>query len=276
LDRAEVKDPMVRSFWVNEFERYDPRFLREAIAPIQNKIGQLVMAPVLRNILGQVKSKIDFRFMMDDSRIFIANLSKGLLGEDKCNLLGALLVSQFQIAALSRTDTPLSERRPFTFVIDEYHNFTSESFAGILAEARKFGLHLTIAHQYLDQVPESTRAAVFGNVANMVAFQIGSVDAQRISKEFGDAIAPRAFVELNKYEAYVRTLQDGYAATPYLLKTLPPSGAYRQPHNIIRRSRERFTTPRCEVVQKIDAWLSRTSQKPPTRYKRSIPEIRRA
>src|SRR5436190_21952463 len=128
----QIEDPLVRSFWEDEFARYDQRFLREAIAPIQNKIGQLLMNPLIRNILGQVKTKIDFRFMMDTGRIFIANLSKGKLGEEKANLIGSLLTTQFQLAAMSRLDTPEDKRRDFSLFADEFHNFTTDSFAGIL------------------------------------------------------------------------------------------------------------------------------------------------
>src|ERR1041385_222415 len=134
----QVEDPIVRGFWLHEFARYDPKFLREAIAPIQNKVGQLLMAPIVRNILGQVRTKVDPRFMMDDGRLFIANLSKGKLGEEKSNLLGSILTTQFQLAALSRADVPENRRRDFFLHVDEFQNFTTDSFAGILAEARKY------------------------------------------------------------------------------------------------------------------------------------------
>jgi len=265
----QVSDPMVRSCFLNEIERYDPKFLREAVAPIQNKIGQLLMAPAMRNILGQVKNKIDFRFMMDDSRIFIANLSKGLMGEDKSNLLGALLVSQFQIAALSRADVDESRRPPYSLFVDEYHNFCSDSFAQILAEARKYGLNVTLAHQYLSQVTEPMRDAVFGNVGNLISFQLGSIDADRIAKEFSGAMPAANLVNLNKFEAYVRAVVDGEAQSAYLLKTLPPiSSKAQRSDRLIRRSRERFATSRVEVEKRLSGWLSETSEKRSRRPKR--------
>jgi type IV secretory pathway TraG/TraD family ATPase VirD4 len=254
----QVSDPMVRSFFINEFEKYDPKFLREAVAPIQNKIGQLLMAPTMRNILGQVKNKIDFRFMMDNSRIFIGNLSKGLMGEDKSNLLGALLVSQFQIAALSRADVDEANRPPFSLFVDEYHNFCSDGFGSILAEARKYGLNVTLAHQYLAQVPEKMQEAVFGNVGNLISFQIGSLDAERIGKEFAQTIPTSNFVNLNKFEAYVRGVRDGQVQAPYLLKTCPPiSQKAQHTELLIARSRERFSTRREEVETKLAGWLGK-------------------
>src|SRR5262245_15466696 len=168
----QVKDPFVRNFWSEEFAGYDARFVREAIAPIQNKIGQFLMNPPIRNILGPVKSKIDFRFMMDTGRVFIANLSKGKLGADKANLLGSLLATQFQLAAMSRTDAAETDRRDFHLFIDEFHNFTTDSFAAMLAEARKYRLCLTLSHQYLDQLSPEVRQAVFGKAGSLITFSI--------------------------------------------------------------------------------------------------------
>ena len=146
----QVRDPIVLYFWEREFANFDKRFLAETIAPIQNKVGQLLMAAPLRNVFGQVRSKIDPRFIMDNERIFIANLSKGRLGEDKANLLGSLLVSKFQSAAMERADMPEESRKDFYLFIDEFPNFSTESFAGILSEARKYRLNLTLSHQYID------------------------------------------------------------------------------------------------------------------------------
>ena len=181
----QIKDPMVRSFWVNEFENYDKKFLQEAIAPIQNKVGQLLMSPHVRNILGQVRSRIDARFMMDDGRIFIADVSKGKLGADKSNLLGALLVTQFQLAAMSRADVPEEERRDFFLYVDEFQSFASDSFVSILSEARKYRLCLTLSHQYVDQLRPEIRDAVFGNVGSIVAFRVGHRDAKQLEQAFG-------------------------------------------------------------------------------------------
>ena len=196
--------------------------------------------------------------MMDDSRIFVANLSKGMLGEDKSNLLGALLVSQFQVAALSRADLGRDHRRPFSLFIDEFHNFCSESFSSILSEARKYGLNVTLAHQFLSQVPEETQDAVFGNVGNLFAFQLGSIDAERIAKEMIEQVAPSQLTGLNKFEAIVRSVTNGEAETPYLLKTVPPIHLKAQsPEKLIRRSRERFTCSRRLVESKLTGWIGK-------------------
>ncbi len=253
----QVKDPFVRNFWTEEYAAYDARFVREAIAPIQNKIGQFLMNPPIRNILGQVKSKIDFRFMMDTGRVFIANLSKGKLGADKANLLGSLLATQFQMAAMSRTDLPEAQRRDFHLFIDEFHNFTTDSFAAVLAEARKYRLCLTLSHQYLDQLSPEVRQAVFGNAGTMITFRIGHADAELLAKEFTNTFIPGQFVELDRYQVFVRLLEDGVAATPFLARTLPAlENRHTRRHKLIQRSRERFSAFRCDVEKKLTRWAA--------------------
>lgn len=254
----QVDDPAVRSFWETEFARYDPRFLQEAISPIQNKVGQLLMAPPIRNILGQVRGKIDPRFMMDDGRILIANLSKGHLGEEKSNLLGALLVTQFQLAAMGRADIPEASRRDFFLHIDEFHNFSTDSFAGILSEARKYRLCLTLAHQYTEQLRPQVKDAVFGNVGSLIAFRVGEVDAEQLSGEFGGSYLPRHFADLANFEVCAKLLSEGGSADPFLGTTLPPFlPRYSKRETIIARSRERFSTPRRLVEERIERWLSK-------------------
>src|ERR1043165_771305 len=171
-----VKDPMIRSFWLNEFEMYDKRFMQETIGPIQNKVGQLFFAPAIRHVLGQVVSKVNFRFIMDRRRVFIANLSKGRLGEAHSSLLGSLLITGFEIAALSRADIAPEERKDFFLYADEFQNCATESFASILSEARKYKLSLTLAHQYIAQLEESVAKAIFGNVGTFISFRVGEAD----------------------------------------------------------------------------------------------------
>ena len=173
----QIDDPMVHAFWTKEFAAYSDRFRDEALSPIQNKVGILMMSPVLRNVVGQIKSKIDPRFMMDNRRIFIANLSKGSLGEDKASLLGSLLVTQFQLAAMAREEVPEDHRESFTLVIDEFQNFATESFSSILSECRKYNLALVLSHQYTEQLRPKIRDAVLGNVGSIIAFNVGSLDA---------------------------------------------------------------------------------------------------
>jgi Type IV secretion-system coupling protein DNA-binding domain len=253
----QVRDPVVRNFWENEFGRFDKRFLAETIAPIQNKVGQLLMAAPLRNVFGQVKSRVDPRFIMDNGRIFIANLSKGRLGEDKSNLLGSLLVSKFQTAAMERSDTPEATRRDFYLYIDEFPNFSTESFAGILSEARKYRLNLTLSHQYIDQMTKEVKDAVFGNVGSLVSFRTGHRDAVVLANEFGSEYAPEQFTDLPNYQIRVKLLNCGEYGEPFLGKTAPPS-SYFHGHrkNLMKRSRERFGTRRDLVESKITRWLN--------------------
>ena len=205
----QIKDPFIRAFWAEEYEGYDERFKREAIAPIQNKIGQFLLNPVVRNILGQIKTKVSISFMMDCGRLFIANLSKGSLGHEKANLLGSLLTTQFQLAAMARSNRPEAERRDFYLFIDEFQNFSTDAFASILAEARKYRSCLILSHQYIDQLPLPIRQAVFGNVGTLVSFRVGYTDAEVLEKEFGNTFPATAIADLNRYEAIVKLLEDG-------------------------------------------------------------------
>ena len=252
----QIKDPFVRSFWTDEFAGYDARFMREAIAPIQNKLGQFLMNPPIRNILGQVKNKIDFRFMMDTGCVFIANLSKGKLGTDKANLLGSLLTTQFQLAAMSRADTPEHDRRDFHLIIDEFHNFTTDSFAAILAEARKYRLCLTLSHQYLDQLTPEVRHAVFGNSGTIITFRIGHTDAELLAKEFANTFIPAQFVELDRFQIFVRLLANGLASAPFLANTLPNmEHRHTRRNELIKQVRERFSSKRNNVQERLSRWI---------------------
>ena len=252
----QIQDPFIRAFWAEEYAGYDMRFKREAIAPIQNKLGQFLMNPVVRNILGQVKCKVDIPFIMDNGRLFIANLSKGRLGHDKANLLGSLLTTQFQLGAMARVNRPEDARRDFYLFIDEFQNFTTDAFASILAEARKYRLCLTLSHQYIDQLPLPIRQAVFGNVGTLIAFRIGNTDAEVMQKEFGNTIPASALADLGRYEAVVKLLENGTNLEPFRAKMLPPIGSYRgRRDKLIARSRERFGTPRVEIEEKLERWM---------------------
>jgi hypothetical protein len=249
----QVDDPMVRSFWEDEFAGYDKRLLSEAVAPLQNKIGQLVMSPILRNILGQVGNRIDLRQVMDRGKIFIANLAKGDLGEDKSNLLGSMLVAGFQFAAMGRSEVPMSERRDWFLYVDEFQNFATDSFATILSEARKYRLNLTLSHQYIGQLTEPVRDAVFGNVGTMISFRVSEADARMLSPEYG--FEPRAFTDLTNFEARVRPLVQGVQITPLLIRT--EAGTQRSHGrrlSIIRRSRDAHGTRRALVENRISRW----------------------
>ena len=253
----QIEDPFIRKFWEVEFESYDPRFRREAIAPIQNKVGALLQSPIIRNILGQVRNKVSIPFMMDDSRIFIANLSKGRMGHDKSNLMGSLLVTQFQLAAMARSRQPEAERRDFFLVIDEFQNFATDAFASILAEARKYRLSLTISHQYIDQLSLPVRKAVFGNVGSLIAFRVGHTDGEALACEFGEEYTPGHLVDLPNYGALARMHHHGQQQASFRCVTSPPLEVKcGRPLLLIKRCRERFASRRNVVETKIKCWLS--------------------
>jgi hypothetical protein len=261
----QVKDPFIRAFWAEEYESYDERFRREAIAPIQNKLGQFLLNPVVRNILGQVKTKVKIPFIMDSGRLFIANLSKGKLGHEKANLLGSLLTAQFQLAAMARSSYPETERRDFYLFIDEFQNFSTDAFASILAEARKYRSCLILSHQYIDQLPLPIRQAVFGNAGTLISFRVGYADAEVLEKEFGNTFPASAIADLNRYEAVVKLLTDGTNRTPFRAKMLPPlENRIGRKDKLIARSRERFAVRRAVIEDKLNRWMASIGASSPT------------
>jgi hypothetical protein len=256
LVESHVTDPVVRSFWNNEYARYGDSFRTEAISPIQNKVGKILMEPRLRNMLAQPKSTITPRKLMDRGAIVICNLSKGGLGESTSHLLGALLVTAFAQAALSRTDTPAAERRVFHLYADEFQSFATDSFALILSEARKYALTLTMAHQYLDQLPDRLRAAVFGNVGSLIALRIGAADAALISQQLGIE-NPEATLDLSNGEAWARLLYAGGPTSPLRLNLFPaPLPRRSSTRRLVETSADRFGRPRSQVEARIAAFLA--------------------
>jgi len=250
-----ISDPVVRSFWQHEFSKWKPNFQAEAAAPIQNKIGQFLSHPVLRAIVAQPRSSIDLRDIMDNGRILIVNLSKGRIGEDASTLLGSLLVTELQLAAMSRADTPESQRSDFFCYVDEFQNFATESFATILSEARKYRLSLTIANQYLAQMDEQTMEAVFGNVGSLLAFQVGARDAETIAEQLGGDVAPADLMNLPKYTSYIRLLIDGMPSRPFSMATLlvaPKRTDLRRGEIIRRTSRQRYARPAESVRKEVE------------------------
>jgi hypothetical protein len=252
-----VRDPVVRAFWRDEYARYERRFRLEAIAPIQNKVGRLLANAPMRNILAQTRNRFDARFLMDRSRITIANLSKGVIGEDHSRLLGALLLSQFQWAAMQRSGNPESPRTPFYLYIDEFQSFATDALTSILAEARKYGLVLILAHQYLDQLTDEIRQSVFGNIGNLIAFRVGQADARILEDELGGDVKMGNLISLGKHEIYARLLDQGRMREPFRGKTLAPvrGTATGRREALVRQSRERYGRPREEVEGKIERWL---------------------
>ncbi|MBI4118653.1 MAG: type IV secretion system DNA-binding domain-containing protein [Parcubacteria group bacterium] len=260
----QIKDPVVKSFWVDEFAKYTDRFAAEATPAIQNKVGQFLSAAVIRNIVGQVKSAIDMRAVMDGGKILIMNLSKGRIGEDNSKLLGGLLVTKLQLAAMSRVDIPEAERRDFYLYVDEFQNFATESFANILSEARKYRLALVLANQYVAQLIQSVggskstavRDAIFGNVGTIISFRVGAEDAEFLEKEFAPEFTAVDVVNLAKYNVYLKLMIDGVASRAFSATTLAPyprpETSYRE--DIIKHSRETYGTPREEVEAEIADW----------------------
>lgn len=257
---AKVKDPVVKAFWVTEFARYQERFAQEAIAPIQNKVGQFLSAFLIRNIVGQVTSTIKIREIMDQGKILVLNLSKGRIGEDNARLLGGLFITKIQLSAMERVEIPEKERRDFFLYVDEFQNFATESFANILSEARKYHLGLIMAHQYIEQLDEKTvRPAVFGNVGTLISFRVGAMDAEYLEKEFSPRFVIDDIVNIPKYQMYLKLLIDGIVSEPFSAIGLPPlADEYKMNSfdKVVRVSRERYARSRTIVEDKISRWSS--------------------
>ncbi len=229
---ANVKDPVVKAFWVHEFEAWRDQFRNEAIAPIQNKVGQFLSTSIIRNIVGQKRSTIDIFQLMNEGKILLINVSKGRIGEDNSALLGAMLITKIQLAAMERIRVPEDERVDFYLYVDEFQNFATDSFAGILSESRKYRLDLILAHQYIGQLVTSmagsggastkVRDAIFGNVGTMVVFRVGATDAEFLENEFEPEFVPQDIVNLPNYAVYLKLMVDGVTSRPFSAATLPP------------------------------------------------------
>ncbi len=254
-----IKDPSVRSFWVDEFGKYTDKYTAEATPAIQNKVGQFTSNPLIRNIIGQSKSSFDIRKMMDERKIIIINLSKGRVGEGNANLLGSMLITKIYLAAMSRADVSeidLNKLPNFYLYVDEFQSFANKSFADILSEARKYKLNLTITHQYIEQMEEEVRAAVFGNVGTMVTFRVGAFDAEVLEKEFAPQFTVEDLVNLGIYQIYLKLMIDGVGSQPFSATTLPPIERPAVTHRdeVIAASRSAFAAPRVAVEERIFAW----------------------
>ena len=243
---ANVKDSVVKNFWTIEFASWDAKFASEAVAPILNKVGAFVANPLVRNIVGQQKSAFDVRKIMDEGKILIVNLSKGRVGEDNAAILGALIVTKIQLAAMSRADIPnLEDRRPFYLYVDEFQNFATESFASILSEARKYNLILTVANQYTTQMEEAVRDAVFGNVGSMITFRVGPGDSAILAKYYEPVFEAADITRLNNQHIFCSLIIDGEKAIPFSATTLRMPAPERDLSAvIIEESRSRFATKR--------------------------------
>lgn len=245
-------DPAVKSFWVDEFANYTERFAAEALPAIQNKIGQFTGNPLISNIIGQPNSSFDFRKCMDEKKIVIMNLSKGLVGETNANLLGSMLTTRIYLAAMSRADLPVAQMKVmpnFYFYVDEFQSFANATFANILSEARKYHLNLIIAHQYIEQMEEEVRDAVFGNVGTTISFRVGPFDAETLETVFTPRFLAADLVNLGFAQIYLTMMIDGIGSQPFSAVTLPPIAppSVSCKDMVIAASRRNFTKPRLEV-----------------------------
>ena len=247
-----ITHPQVREFWLSEFDKYSVWLRSEAISPILNKISQFLISIPLRNIVSQKENTFDVRQAMDEGKILIVNLAKGKIGEDNCSLLGALVVTKIQLAALSRVDLPEENRKPFYLYVDEIHSFITLSFADILSEARKYGLNLVLAHQYIDQLDERIRAAIFGNIGTIISFRVGAEDAKYLAQEFVPVFNEADLIKLPNFHIYLKLMIDGvtsqsFSATTLQIREINTS----HKEEIIDFSRKRYTKPRDKVEKDI-------------------------
>ena len=265
---ANIKDPVVKSFWIHEYETWRDQFRNEAIVPIQNKVGQFLSTSLIRNVVGQPKSTINIPDIMNKEKILLVNVSKGRIGEDNSALLGAMFITKIQLAAMERVRIPEEERRDFYLYVDEFQNFATDSFANILSEARKYRLNLIIAHQYIGQLltEKSTkvRDAVFGNVGTAITFRVGAADAEFLEKEFEPEFTIQDIVNIPNHQIYLKLMVDGITSRPFSATTLPPFSVNSHENNeetVIQFSRKNYSNPRQEVENEIARWSGFSSER---------------
>ena len=251
----QIQDPVVKSFWTNEFSASNEQFISVAAVPIMNKVGQFISNPIIRNMVGQRKNMLDFDKFMNERKIIIINLSKGKLGEDNAALLGSMFITKIQQAALARARTPEEERRDFYFYVDEFQNFATDAFSSILSEARKYHLDITIAHQYIAQLPEDVKATAFGNVGSIITFAVGGDDAAYLSKEFSPTFSADDMINLNVREMYIKMSIDGRLTPPFSARTIDtPASEIDYSIEIIDNSRVKFGRNRTQVENEVERW----------------------
>ncbi len=256
-----LKDPVIKAFWVHEYEAWQEKFRNEAIAPIQNKVGQFLSTSIIRNVVGQSKSTINIFDIMNEGKIFLVNVSKGRIGEDNSKLLGGMIITKIQLAAMERVRIPEEERKDFYLYVDEFQNFVTDSFASILSEARKYRLNLTVAHQYTAQLvtreSSAMRDSIFGNVGTMIIFRVGADDADFLEKEFEPEFTPQDIVNLPNFKIYLKLMIDGVTSRPFSAKTLPPlvkGGNMEIENAVIESSRLLYCRTKEEIEAEINRW----------------------
>ena len=261
------KDVTVLQFWKHEFGQWNEKQVNESIAPVLNKVGAFTANPIIRNIIGQPKSSFDVRKIMDEGKILVVNLSKGLIGEDNAGILGSFLVTKVQLAAMSRSDIPdVADRRPFYLYVDEFQNFATDSFAVILSEARKYGLNLTVANQYVSQMTDSVRDAVFGNVGTTISFRVSADDAPVLVKQFEPTFEEGDIIQLNNRHFVISMIINGEKVPAFSATTLSiPDTPKDNFDAIVAHSRENYARPRLEVEAEIRETIEQSEK-----YKKNL------
>jgi type IV secretory pathway VirB4 component len=240
-----LDDPILMNFWVNEYNKMQDRQRNESIASILNKVGQFVSSPIIRSVVNTSKSSFSIEELMNQGKILLVNLSQGRLGEDNATLLGAMMITKIQLAAMARVDIPEEKRRDFYLYVDEFQNFATDSFNKILSEARKYRLNLTLANQYIDQIPEEVRAAIFGNCGNIISFVMGAGDAEYFYTEYGEKYSKEDLLSLDKYQIINKISIDNVLSSPFPAYTLPIAKSSNQNRDkVVRVSRERYAKKR--------------------------------
>ncbi len=257
----QVNDPILIKFWDEEYAQMsqNPRLLAESVSPIQNKVGRFISSAVTRNIIGQVKSTIDLREIMDNKKILLVNLAQGKLGEETASLLGGMIITRLQSTALERVDMPSDQRNDFYLFVDEFQNFATDSFAKILSEARKFKLDLCMTNQYIDQLPLTVRQAIFGNVGTLGSFVVSQSDAAILEKEFAPTVSSEDLVSLDAHSMYIKLCIDGMTSTTFSARSLPPRyEPFGLKEQVVAQSREKYGTPKEVIEDKILRWSNQT------------------
>lgn len=257
----QVDDPILKKFWEEEYVQMsqNPRLLSESVAPIQNKVGRFISSAVTRNIIGQVKSTIDLREIMDNKKILLVNLAQGRLGEETASLLGGMIITRLQSTAMERVDIPTDQRNDFYLFVDEFQNFATDSFAKILSEARKFKLDLCMTNQYIDQLPLTVRQAIFGNVGTLGSFVVSQSDAAILEKEFAPTISAEDLVSLDAHSMYIKLCIDGMTSTTFSARSLAPRfQPFGLKSKVIAFSREKYGVQKEVIEDKIVRWSNQS------------------
>lgn len=269
----QIQDPVVKNFWTNEFAAWNESFASDSIVPLLNKVGQFIANPIIRNMIGQRKNSLDFEKFMNEGKIVIINISKGKLGDDNTALLGAMFITKIQQAALARAKMKEEDRKDFYFYVDEFQNFATDAFSTILSEARKYRLNLTIAHQYIAQLPEDVKATAFGNVGSIVTFAVGGDDADYLTKEFAPVFSAQDLIGLNLREMYIKMSIDGKTTPPFSARTIDvPKPNFDYSQEIFDYSRLTYGKNRVSVENEIAQWTSATEAAPSSKEVEEFPK----